>query len=46
VRGESCGYVSCGPLLPSAVAEMRDGGAIVGDAGTACCFLVARVCGV
>ena len=46
VRGESCGYVSCGPLLGSAVAEMPDAGAIVGDAGIACCFLVARVCGV
>lgn len=44
VRGEACGYVSCGPLPASTVAEQADGG--VGDAGTDCCFFVSRVCGV
>jgi len=44
--GESCGYTACGPLLGSAVAELPDAGAIIGDAGPSCCFLVARICGV
>lgn len=46
VGGERCGYVSCGPLLRSAVSELSDGGALAGDAGTDCCFFVAHVCGV
>ena len=44
--GESCGYVSCGPLLGSAVSELLDAGTVGGDAGTDCCYLVALVCGV
>ena len=44
--GESCGYVSCGPLLGSAVTDLLDGGAVEGDAGTDCCYFVAYVCGV
>jgi hypothetical protein len=44
--GESCGYVGCGPLLGSAVSQLPDAGAIIGDAGTSCCFLVALECGV
>ncbi len=46
VQGEGCGYVSCGPLLGSAVADLPDAGAAAGDAGTGCCFIVTRVCGV
>jgi hypothetical protein len=46
VRGESCGYISCGPLLGSAVADLADAGAAAaGDAGTDCCFIVVRICG-
>jgi hypothetical protein len=45
-RGETCGYTGCGPLLDSAVPDLPDAGAAVGDAGTACCFLVAVICGV
>jgi len=44
--GESCGYVSCGPLLGSAVTDLLDGGTVEGDAGTDCCYFVAYVCGV
>jgi hypothetical protein len=44
--GESCGYVGCGPLLGSAVPDLPDAGAAVGDAGMGCCFVVAFVCGV
>lgn len=44
--GESCGYVSCGPLLGSAVTDLLDGGTPEGDAGTDCCYFVAFVCGV
>jgi hypothetical protein len=44
VGGEICGYTSCGPLLGSAVPA--DAGATAGDAGTDCCFWVARLCGV
>ena len=46
VRGESCGYIACGPLLGSAISDLPDASAVVGDAGTDCCFLVARLCGV
>lgn len=46
VRGESCGYPACGPLLGSAISDLPDASAVVGDAGTDCCFLVARLCGV
>jgi hypothetical protein len=45
-RGESCGYIACGPLLGSAVSGLPDASAIEGDAGADCCFAVARVCGV
>lgn len=44
--GERCGWVSCGPLLGSAVPDPADASATAGDAGTDCCFYVARVCGV
>jgi hypothetical protein len=43
-RGEACGYVSRGPVPASSLADLVDGG--IGDAGTDCCFLVTRVCGV
>ncbi len=44
--GESCGYVTCGPLLGSAVTDLLDGGTVGGDAGTDCCYFIAQVCGV
>jgi hypothetical protein len=44
--GERCGWVSCGPLLGSAVPDPADAAATAGDAGTDCCFYVARACGV
>jgi hypothetical protein len=44
--GERCGWASCGPLLGSAVPDPADAAATAGDAGTDCCFYVARVCGV
>jgi hypothetical protein len=46
VRGEgSCGYLACGPLLPSAV-ETFDAGAplAVDDGGWMCCFVVVQAC--